>query len=68
MQLLSPVTHSVCNTVKRALLIWLSVSVFHNPVAPLSGLGMLLVSGGVLLYTYAQQTTQQPTQPPQPQP
>lgn len=64
MQLMSPVTHSVCNTVKRALLIWLSVYVFHNPVAPLSGVGMVLVSAGVLLYNKAARTSPPPPPPP----
>ncbi|XP_041377214.1 solute carrier family 35 member E2A-like [Gigantopelta aegis] len=52
---ISPVTHSVANTVKRAFLIWLSVIVFGNPVTLLSGLGTVTVTIGVLLYTKAKE-------------
>lgn len=52
---ISPVTHSVANTVKRAFLIWLSVIVFSNPVTLLSGLGTIIVTVGVLCYTKAKQ-------------
>ena len=45
---------SVANTVKRALLIWLSVLIFHNPVTFLSGFGTLIVIFGVILYNEAQ--------------
>lgn len=41
---------SVVNTVKRGVLIWLSVVIFGNPVTFLSGFGTLLVVAGVLLY------------------
>ncbi|CAG0914182.1 unnamed protein product [Notodromas monacha] len=53
MDYISPVTHSVANTVKRALLIWLSILVFHNPVTFLSGLGTVIVFVGVVLYNRA---------------
>jgi len=52
---LTPVTHSVANTVKRAFLIWISVFVFGNTVTFYSGLGTLSVIGGVLLYNKARQ-------------
>lgn len=55
MDYISPVTHSVANTVKRALLIWLSVILFGNPVTFLSGLGTVVVILGVLLYNKAQE-------------
>lgn len=42
--------NSVANTVKRALLIWLSVLIFHNPVTFLSGVGTFIVIFGVILY------------------
>ncbi|XP_070562073.1 solute carrier family 35 member E2A-like [Ptychodera flava] len=53
MRRISPVTHSVANTAKRALLIWLSVVVFNNPVTLLSGLGTVIVVLGVLMYNRA---------------
>ncbi|KAL1494689.1 hypothetical protein ABEB36_010253 [Hypothenemus hampei] len=55
MDFISPVTHSVANTAKRAFLIWLSIFMFHNSVTPLSALGTIIVILGVLLYIKAQQ-------------
>ncbi|KAJ8667811.1 hypothetical protein QAD02_009474 [Eretmocerus hayati] len=55
MDYISPVTHSVANTAKRAFLIWLSVILFHNPITGLSALGTFLVIVGVLLYNKAQE-------------
>lgn len=49
------------NTVKRAILIWLSILIFHNPITFMSGLGMVLVSVGVLLYNQARHHS--PTEP-----
>ena len=49
---------SVSNTVKRALMIWASVLVFGNPVTLLSGLGTMVVFGGVLLYNKARSIEQ----------
>lgn len=46
------------NTVKRAFLIWLSVFLFGNPVTLLSGLGTVIVTVGVLLYTKAKEHDQ----------
>ncbi|KAG0431116.1 hypothetical protein HPB47_022087, partial [Ixodes persulcatus] len=43
----------VANTVKRALMIWLSILVFGNDVTFLSGLGTLVVTAGVFLYNHA---------------
>ncbi|XP_037078133.1 solute carrier family 35 member E2A-like isoform X1 [Pollicipes pollicipes] len=53
MEYISPVTYSVANTCKRALLIWLSVLLFHNAVTLLSGLGTAVVIFGVFLYNAA---------------
>jgi solute carrier family 35 protein E2 len=53
MSYISPVTHSVCNTLKRALLIWFSVYIFHNEIGYISGFGTILVIVGVLLYIKA---------------
>lgn len=55
MDFISPVTHSVANTAKRALLIWLSVILFGNAVTPLSALGTAVVIGGVLMYNKARE-------------
>lgn len=55
MDYISPVTHSVANTAKRALLIWLSVILFANAVTPLSALGTAVVIGGVLMYNKARE-------------
>ena len=48
-----PFSDSVANTVKRALLIWMSILVFGNAVTLWSGVGTLIVTGGVLLYNRA---------------
>merc|ERR1711908_17949 len=53
MDYISPVTHSVANTGKRAFLIWTSVLLFGNQVTFLSGLGTAIVILGVLLYNIA---------------
>jgi hypothetical protein len=55
MDLISPVTHSVANTVKRAVLIWLSVLFFGNPVSWLSVVGTAAVVGGVFVYNWARE-------------
>lgn len=55
MDYISPVTHSVVNTAKRASLIWFSVLLFNNPVTGLSAIGTSLVIIGVLLYNRAQE-------------
>jgi len=44
---------SVCNTVKCALAMWLSIPLFHNPVTGLGTLGSVIVVLGVLLYNKA---------------
>mmetsp|Transcript_18511 Transcript_18511/g.43164 ORF Transcript_18511/g.43164 Transcript_18511/m.43164 type:complete len:355 (+) Transcript_18511:73-1137(+) len=55
MSVVSPVTQSVLNTLKRALLIWLSVLWFGNAVTAWSALGTAICVGGVLGYNYARQ-------------
>ncbi|CAK9815965.1 Solute carrier family 35 member E2A [Anthophora quadrimaculata] len=55
MDYISPVTHSVVNTAKRASLIWFSVLLFNNPITGLSAMGTSLVIIGVLLYNRARQ-------------
>ena len=57
LSLISPVTHSVANTAKRAFLIWLSVIIFGNPVTTLSWIGTAFVISGVLLYNRARELT-----------
>ena len=53
MSCMSPVSQSVANTLKRALLIWISILYFGNPVTHLSVIGMMLVIGGVFMYNHA---------------
>jgi len=50
---------SVCNTVKRATAIWLSVLVYGNEITFLGGFGTVVVIIGVLLYNKARQYEQQ---------
>lgn len=49
---LSPVTVSVINTLKRALLIWISVLVFGNTVTMWAKAGTVICLGGTLSYNY----------------
>ncbi|DBA00916.1 TPA: LOW QUALITY PROTEIN: hypothetical protein N0F65_006116 [Lagenidium giganteum] len=53
MSLVSPVTHSVANCVKRALLITLSIYHFGDVVTPLNWSGMVLVIVGVYVFNTA---------------
>ena len=46
MDYISPVTHSVANTGKRAFLIWTSVLLFGNEITLLSGIGTVVVIAG----------------------
>jgi len=46
-----PITHSVLNTLKRVVIIIVSIIVFRNPVTPQSALGTGIAIGGVLLYS-----------------
>eukprot|EP00111_Clytia_hemisphaerica_P000178 TCONS_00000443-protein len=58
MSLISPVTFSVSNTVKRAGLIWFSILVFGNKVTLLNLFGTVLVVAGVFLYQRARMMEQ----------
>mmetsp|Transcript_17446 Transcript_17446/g.26494 ORF Transcript_17446/g.26494 Transcript_17446/m.26494 type:complete len:488 (-) Transcript_17446:335-1798(-) len=53
MSCVGPVTMSVANTVKRALLIWMSVLYFGNPMSDYAVIGTLCVLGGVFWYNKA---------------
>ena len=66
MGLISPVSQSVANTLKRALLIWLSVLYFGNSVTWLSALGTAVCIGGVFAYNHARRVY--PYKPPLPLP
>ena len=46
-------TCSVANTVKRAILIWLSIFIFRNAINVMSAVGMVLVTIGVALFNGA---------------
>jgi solute carrier family 35 protein E2 len=53
MSMVSPVTHSVANCVKRALLITLSIFHYGNDVTLLNWTGMVLVIVGVYVFNAA---------------
>lgn len=53
MSYISPVTMSVLNTLKRGLLIFLSVLYFRNEIRMVNALGILTIIVGVLLYSKA---------------
>eukprot|EP00049_Salpingoeca_infusionum_P023470 m.12294 g.12294 ORF g.12294 m.12294 type:complete len:334 (+) comp5817_c0_seq1:221-1222(+) len=58
MQYLTPVSQSVANTLKRAILIFLSILWFGNEITPLSGIGMLTVIAGVFFYNHVRIRTE----------
>ena len=49
---MSPVSQSVANTLKRALLVWASILYFGNPVTSSGIVGVLMVVAGVFLYNH----------------
>jgi len=65
MAFISPVTHSVANTVKRAFIIWLSILVFGNRVTAGSGIGTMIVICGVFVYNKAQGASRTVDEEPQ---
>jgi solute carrier family 35 protein E1 len=50
---LSPVTHSVANTLKRVVIIVASCIVFNTPMSLLGGIGSGVAVLGTLLYSLA---------------
>ena len=61
---ISPVTHSVANTTKRALLILLSVKTFGNRVTLQSWIGTAILFGGVFAYNKASNVVRQTDEEP----
>ncbi|KAL0431647.1 UNVERIFIED_CONTAM: Phosphoenolpyruvate/phosphate translocator 2, chloroplastic [Sesamum radiatum] len=53
LQMVSPVTHAVGNSVKRVVVIVSSVMFFQTPVSPINTLGTALALAGVFLYSRA---------------
>ncbi|KAL7135824.1 hypothetical protein ABFS83_11G123800 [Erythranthe nasuta] len=53
LQMVSPVTHAVGNSVKRVVVIVSSVIFFKTPVSPINSLGTALALAGVFLYSRA---------------
>ncbi|XVE67899.1 hypothetical protein DITRI_Ditri09bG0025000 [Diplodiscus trichospermus] len=60
LQMVSPVTHSVGNCVKRVVVIVSSVIFFQTPVSPINSLGTTLALIGVFLYSKAKQMKPKP--------
>eukprot|EP00050_Salpingoeca_kvevrii_P008589 m.303795 g.303795 ORF g.303795 m.303795 type:complete len:320 (-) comp16209_c0_seq1:109-1068(-) len=63
MSYLTPVSQSVANTAKRALLIFLSILWFGNPITFINAVGMITVTAGVFLYNHARITYPAPQVP-----
>ena len=55
---MSPVSQSVANTLKRALLVWASILYFHNPVTNSGIVGIIMVVSGVFLYNHVRRIHQ----------
>ena len=56
---MNPVSQSVANTLKRALLVWASILYFHNPIMNSRIIaGIIMVVAGVFLYNHVQRIHQ----------
>lgn len=55
---MNPVSQSVANTLKRALLVWASVLYFGNPVTNSGIAGIIMVVAGVFLYNHVRRIHQ----------
>ncbi|KAL9183120.1 hypothetical protein ACHAXT_004907 [Thalassiosira profunda] len=55
---MSPVSQSVANTLKRALLVWASILYFGNPVTNSGIAGIVMVVSGVFLYNHVRRIYQ----------
>ena len=55
---MSPVSQSVANTLKRAILVWASILYFGNPVTNSGILGIIMVVSGVFLYNHVRRIYQ----------
>ncbi len=55
---MNPVSQSVANTLKRALLVWASILYFGNPVTSSGIVGILMVVAGVFLYNHVRRIHQ----------
>ncbi|XP_030531010.1 phosphoenolpyruvate/phosphate translocator 2, chloroplastic-like [Rhodamnia argentea] len=53
LHMVSPVTHSVGNSVKRVVVIFASIIFFRTPISPVSSLGTTLALAGVFAYSNA---------------
>ncbi|OMO69435.1 Drug/metabolite transporter [Corchorus olitorius] len=60
LQMVSPVTHSVGNCVKRVVVIVSSVIFFQNPVSFINSLGTAVALAGVFLYSRAKRLKPKP--------
>ncbi|XP_021892027.1 phosphoenolpyruvate/phosphate translocator 2, chloroplastic-like isoform X2 [Carica papaya] len=60
LQMVSPVTHSVGNCVKRVAVIVSSVLFFKTPVLPINSLGTAVALAGVFLYSRAKRMKPEP--------
>ncbi|CAA7038700.1 unnamed protein product [Microthlaspi erraticum] len=61
LEMVSPVTHSVGNCVKRVVVITSSILFFQTPVSPLNMIGTATALAGVYLYTRAKRIKVKPT-------
>jgi len=52
---ISPITHSIANTIKRVCIILATVIVFGNKLTPLGAIGSSLAVGGTFLYSIMKQ-------------
>jgi solute carrier family 35 protein E1 len=52
---ISPLTYSICNTVKRVVVILAGIAVFRNPIPPINALASAVAIAGTWFYSRAEQ-------------
>lgn len=60
LEMVSPVTHSVGNCLKRVVVIASSIIFFQTPVSPLNSIGTASAVAGVYLYSRAKRMKDKP--------
>lgn len=52
---ISPLTYSICNTVKRVVVILAGIAVFRNPIPPINAVASAVAIAGTWFYSQAEQ-------------
>ena len=52
---ISPLTYSICNTIKRVVVILAGIAVFRNPIPPINAVASAVAIAGTWFYSRAEQ-------------